>query len=189
MKKIILILLVLTLAGCDLLETRDPEKPNAARSDFRTPTQPSILFSNLTNSLKEKVVENYLQCFVDESFLDDNFVFIPSASSGIRLDLFKEWDLESERQYFNNIKSLIPAESQILLKLENEINFTRADSAVYQFDYSLTVPIINGDQNLFKGSVVFTIKSDRRSNWVITRWEDLKNEEFPSWSDLKGTYY
>lgn len=189
MKIIYFILLALLFTGCELFETRDPEEPNSPRSDFVTPTQPSILFLNLSNSLKQKVVENYLQCFVDESFLQEKYRFIPSAGSINQFTVLLDWDLDAERQYFNNLKSQTRDDSQIILELDNEISNTSADSAVYQYEYFLTVPILDKDPVVYSGNMLFTIKLDTRSNWVITRWEDLNKENFPSWSELKGQYY
>ena len=80
MKKICLILIVL-LCGCSLTETREPEDPQAPRSDFIAATTPEILFNNLIKSLEEKITENYLSSFVDTSFLKVQYNFIPSASS------------------------------------------------------------------------------------------------------------
>lgn len=189
MNKIYIILFISFIVGCDLIETRSPEEPSAPRSDFLTPTQPSILFLNLKNSFKEKVVENYTQCFIDESFLSDEFEFIPSSGSVAQFSVLSDWEKDFEEQYFNNLKSQIKPESQIVLEFQNEINITRADSAIFQYEYFMTVPILEGDAIVYSGNVIFTIKLDSRSFWVITKWEDLKKEEFPSWSELKGTYY
>ncbi len=176
-------------AGCELFETRSPEEPNSPRSDFITPTQPSLLFLNLSNSLKQKVVENYMQCFVDESFLEESFKFIPSSGSINQYTVLLDWDIDSERQYFDNLKSQTRTGAQIILDLDNEINNTTADSAVYQYEYFLTIPILDEDPVVYSGNLLFTVKLDARSNWVITRWEDLKKENFQSWSELKGKYY
>ncbi len=177
------------LAGCDLLDTRTPEEPTEPRSNFITPIQPSTVFLNLKNSFKEKVVKNYMECLVDESFLPDGFTFVPSAGSIAQFAALSDWQKESERQYFNNLTSLTRQESQIVLELENEINITRADSAVFQYEYFITVPIIEGDAIVYSGNVIFTVKEDSRSLWVITKWEDIEKDDFPSWSEMKGTYY
>jgi hypothetical protein len=189
MKALVNIIMFFMLLSCDILETRDPEDPTAPRSDFITPTQPSILFLNMKNSFKEKVVENYIQCFVDESFLSDDYEFIPSAGSIAQFTVLSDWSKEAERQYFNNIKSQTRQESQIVLEFENEENQTRADSAIFQYEYFITIPLLEGEASVYSGNVIFTVKLDSRSFWVITKWEDLKKEGFQSWSELKGTYY
>ena len=183
-----LILSFIIFQGCDLLSTRDPELPDAGRSSFIPATTPDLLFNNLKNSLKEKVVENYIGCFVDPAFLNRPYIYIPSAGSGIQFDVFLDWNVYSERQYFNNVKAAASENSPIVLQLLNEISNIVGDSAIYQYEYELTIPF-QEESTLYKGICSFHIRNDSRSQWVITRWEDIKNQEFPSWSDLKGQYY
>jgi hypothetical protein len=182
------ILLSLLITSCDLLSTRDPETPDAGRSSFIPATTPDLLFTNLTNSFKEKVVENYVGCFVDPSFLNNNYLYIPSAGSGIQFDVFLDWNVYSERQYFNNVQAATTENSPIVLQLLNEISNIAGDSAIYQYEYVLSVPF-QEESELYKGNCKFHIRNDSRSQWVITRWEDIKDQEYPSWSELKGQYY
>ena len=183
-----LILIIIILQGCDLLNTRDPELPEAGRSSFIPATTPDLLFANLTNSFKEKIVENYVGCFVDPSFLNRHYFYIPSAGSGIQFDVFLDWDIFSERQYFNNVRAATSENSPIVLQLLNEISNIVGDSAIYQYEYVLSVPFQEASA-LYKGNCKFFIRNDSRSQWVITRWEDIKDQDYPSWSDLKGKYY
>ena len=76
MKKIIIILLIISITGCDLFTNRDPEDPDAARSNYLPATTLDILFSNLKNSLQEKVLENYMASFIDPSFINLPFILI-----------------------------------------------------------------------------------------------------------------
>ena len=101
----IFFLSLILLCGCDLLSTRDSVDPITARTNFIPASTPDILFSNLVNSFEEKVVENYLACFVDESFLEKSCSFKPSAGAVSKFQNLLSWDLESERQYFNNMIS------------------------------------------------------------------------------------
>lgn len=188
MKLLLVILLAYVMISCDLLDTREPEKPDAPRTNFITPTTPDLLFQNLSESLKEKVVENYMSCFVDESFLETKYKFIPSAGSIAQFNILADWDLNSERQYFNNLQSATQTGVPIILQLLNEINQPYGDSAVYQYDYILSIPL-EGESVTYQGSAQFNIRVDSRNYWVITEWEDTKKENSPSWSELKGRYY
>lgn len=183
-----LILSFVILQGCDLLNTRDPELPDAGRTSFIPATTPDLLFTNLKNSLKEKVVENYMGCFVDPAFLNRPYIYIPSAGSGFQFDVFQDWNVFSERQYFNNVIGATTENSPIVLQLLNEIINIVGDSAIYQYEYVLSIPF-QEESALYKGNCQFHIRNDSRSQWVITRWEDIKDENYPSWSDLKGQYY
>jgi hypothetical protein len=180
--------LLLLINSCDLLSTRDPELPEAGRSSFIPATTPDLLFTNLTNSFKEKIVENYVGCFVDPSFLNRRYTYIPSAGSGIQFDVFLDWNVLSEKQYFNNVKAATSENSPIVLQLLNEVSNIAGDSAIYQYEYVLSVPF-QDESVLYKGNCNFYIRNDSRSQWVITRWEDIKDQEYPSWSELKGQYY
>jgi hypothetical protein len=185
MKKIIIILLIST-AACDLLDTREPETPNVGGNTFVTPTTPDILFHNLAEAFQDKILENYMACFVDAAFTEKQFKFVPSAGS---ISQFEDWNLESERSYFNNLRTVPGDGIPITLTLTNEISNTSSDSAVYQFDYSLIVPIAGQQENnTYRGKALFRIYQNS-NQWSIGEWEDIKIDDFPSWSELKGRYY
>lgn len=188
MIRIILYISLISLVSCDLISTREPEIPDTAKSNFVPATTPDLLFANLTNSFKEKIVENYLACFIDPLFLNKEFIFIPSAGSNIQFDIFSDWNIFSERQYFNNVKSASLENTPIILDLTNPVSNIYGDSAIFQYDYSIFLQLEN-ESISYKGNCQFNIHNDSRNQWVITRWEDVKSEDFPSWSELKGNYY
>jgi hypothetical protein len=95
-----------------------------------------------------------------------------------------DWNLNSERLYFSSIVSLADSDP-ITVILENENGNMLGDSAKFFFDYTITLPFVS-DQ--YKGSTEFTIYLDSRNQWFITKWKDFKKGDFPSWSELKGTY-
>ncbi len=190
MRYLILIIMML-LSGCDLLTTRTPEKPVSPRTNFIPATTPPILFSNLKFSLEEKVLENYLSCFVDTAFLKKKFVFTPSSGSVSQYSSLINWNLEAERQFFNNLVAIIKKGYPITLKLTNELSTPLgSDSAVYHYDYDLTIPTEDKTiPNEYIGSAQFKIYNDSRNQWVIAEWQDIKKENNPSWSELKGRLY
>ena len=58
------------------------------------------------------------------------------------------------------------------------------------FEYNLQIPFV--EENLpknYKGNAEFVINRDNESQWVIVEWADIKTQEFPSWSELKGRLY
>ena len=189
MKKTFIILLII-LTGCDLFTNREPEKPDTARSNYLPATTHDILFSNLKNSLQEKVLENYMSSLIDPSFIDLPFIFIPSSEAVVKFPALVEWNLSAERQYFNNLINSTQQSTPIILDLQNEIKNATGDSAVYQYDYTLTLSSINENiPTIYKGNVKFYIFLDSRNQWAIGRWEDIKIGSDPSWSDLKGAMY
>jgi phospholipid N-methyltransferase len=189
MKKL-LIILSLFFTSCDLLTTRTPESPDTQRTSYLPATTPDILFMNLKNSLKEKVLENYMASFVDISFSPIPFIYIPSSESIASFPTLATWDLSAEQQYFNNLIVNTKDDIPIILDLQNEIKNTMGDSAVYQYDYIISLtPVGENIQNSYRGNLIFNIYLDSRNQWVISRWEDFKLSENPTWSELKGTLY
>ena len=127
---------------------------------------------------------------IDPSFIDLPFIFIPSSEAVVKFPALVEWNLSAERQYFNNLISSTQQSTPIILDLQNEIKNTTGDSAVFQYDYTLTLSSINENiPTIYKGNVKFYIFLDSRNQWAIGRWEDIKIGSDPSWSDLKGAMY
>ncbi len=191
MKHLVIILFgIVILNSCELLQTRNAEKPVSQRSDFIVATTPQQLFKNLQDAFREKILRNYEVCFVDTSFLKKKYVFIPSAGSIVKYNILSDWDIDAEKQYFTNLISKVKEKDAIVLNLFNEENTSQGDSAQYVFDYKISFPVDDPNiPNEYEGSAQFTINLDANNQWVITKWQDFKKENFPSWSELKGRFY
>ena len=190
MKILITFVLLFSMISCDLLTTRDPEKPNTAGNSNIPATTPDILFNNFISSIQNKVLENYLACFVDPTFSNKNFRFFASTGALSQFPSLIVWSVDSERQYFNNMKAISKEGQSISLSLSNVNNTQLGDSAVYQYDYLLSFQA--NDQNVagdYQGSAQFKIYLDSRNQWVIAEWYDLRKDNYPSWSELKGRLY
>lgn len=178
------------LASCDMFSTRNPEPPVAPRTDYIVATTPEILISNLKSSMKDKEEVNYLNCFADTTYSQKSFRFSYSAGSLSRYPFLSAWDINSERQYFRNLINAMGKEGVINLNMTNEDIRYYGDSATYYANYSLSVPFSQGSNpDYYQGIVRFTLLKDKRLQWVIYYWQDIKEEAFPSWSDLKGSLY
>ncbi len=170
--------------------TRTPEPPDSPSISIIPATTPDILFRNFKLSIEEKILENYLSCFVDQSFLNKKYFFISSAGSASQFPVLVAWGIEAERQYFISMKSRSLPGRTIILTLYNQVNTPHGDSAIYQLDYSIS--IASKDQNIngeYKGSAQFKIYRDSRQQWVIVQWDDIRKNDVRSWSDLKGRLY
>lgn len=186
--KIVFLIFAIMLVSCDLVNTRDPEPPEKPRTNFINPTTPELVFQNFVNSIADKVPENYISCFVDRSFLDNEFKFIPAAGSINQFPVLNEWDINSEKQYFKNLVSQIESNKKINVVLSKMEKRVFADSTIIQYDYFFTLPL--AEQLItYKGVSQFTLRNDARNFWVITKWLDIKVENFLSWSELKGRMY
>lgn len=183
------IVILIFLIGCDILSTRDPELPEAGRTSLLPATTPQILFSNLRESLEQKVTENYLVCFSDTNLVSAEFTFTPAVGAANRYSILNEWNKDCERRYFNNLKNLVTQNQTIDLTFYNEYSNIQAEYAIYQYDYTISVKLSSGVQEIYKGNSQFTIKTDKNNTWVITDWVDIGAEGSQSWSELKGRYY
>lgn len=184
MKRIYLFLILVSLSinACDFFKARDPESPEAPRDNFQIATTPQELIQNLKNALRDEVVENYLICFSK-----DKFLFSPSAGSMLTYPSLQNWDIRSEEQYFRNMVNSIDKKSQIVLSLSDEKIQRTTDSVLYSASYLLSVPFVS-DQfpKSYKGILHYTMIQDSSLQWIIKSWQDIKQENLPSWSDLKG---
>ncbi len=193
MKYLIKIILIfqLLLFGCDFFGTRKAEIPTSPGSIYQPATTPDILISNFRNSLADNNVVNYLICLADSNFTSRKFHFSPSASAVSQFpSLTDDWDLKHEEQYFNNLVSKVLNNATISLNFDNINSSQFSDSLIYSASYTLTVPLT--DQTIpenYQGDLKFTMIRDARSVWVIYNWQDTKNSDVPSWSELKGRFY
>ena len=191
MKLFFFILLAVSISGCDIFSTRSAESPNQPRTSYQQAVTPDILISNLVNSLKDKSVENYLSCLSDYSFTQKTFVFSPSSGALSQFpSLSENWGTKNEEQYFTNMAAKVGQDLPITLTLTNESYSPQGDSLVYTATYSLNVPA--NDPNLpqnYQGDLRFNMIRDSRAIWSIYYWQDSKNSDLPSWSELKGRTY
>jgi len=183
MKSIAIICIaLLVFGGCDLFNVRNAEIPSESRSNFQGATTPDQVIPNLTNSLKDKNVVNYLACFSDTSY-----VFSPSSEA---ISLFaSNWDKNSEKNYFNSLMSIsnIRADSQVILKISNLDSIPQVNNIIYTVSYNLTVPFIDPSfPSSYRGDLKFSMRVDSRHIWSIYWWQDFKSTNYPSWSELKG---
>jgi hypothetical protein len=180
------------LSACGIFDTRDPQSPSQLSSSFVPPTDPPIVFQNLTGAFTDQSALNYVRCFADSSTGLPPFRF--DAEPNARLvysGAFSVWNRTSEQQYFEAMKAqLTPGAGMTLEFVTLTPTSLSSDSAQYDSQYRLTVPHTrSGVPTVAVGRSVFWLASDRSRNWAIVRWTDLelKAGDF-TWSDLKGTF-
>jgi hypothetical protein len=183
---------VLLLASCNIFETRDPEPPTQSSSTFVPATEPSLVFSNMANAFRDLNSVNYLKSFADSSSAGRSFGFEPTQQAKIKYGgIFITWNRLSEQQYFENLRSKIPAGSVVTLTFESlTAQSLQSDSAQYEATYKLTAPhTVAGLSQVATGKAQFLLIADRSRSWVIWRWTDLTTTTSSfSWSDLKGAF-
>ena len=192
MKKLVIVIFSIFIGSCDLFDTRVAERPQEPRSDYQNAFTPEDLISNLINSLKDKVVENYLSCLSDPAKTSKIFSFLPSSEALAQFPaLGDNWGTINEGDYFRNLIIKIPVDSTIRLTFSNTSSSSHGgDSITFVASYSLhafftdvTIP------NDYQGDLIFDFVKDSQSIWSIYSWRDIKSSNLPSWSELKGRFY
>jgi hypothetical protein len=191
MKYAALICLLFLTSGCDLFRTRDPQTPDQARSNYQQAVTPDLLIQNLTNSMLDKNLQNYLDCFADSRFTTKSYNFIPSSSAASQYPAFSStFDKKAESQFFTNLIGKIPADQQMTVVFSNEISNPLGDSVIYSASYSLNIPFTDPTvPATYQGDLKFYMVLDSRNIWSIYQWQDIKTSNDLSWSDLKGRLY
>ncbi|MCH8941772.1 MAG: hypothetical protein IIA48_04945 [Bacteroidetes bacterium] len=191
MRFIFVILLLFFLIGCDIFSTREAEPPNQSRSNYHTPVTSDLLIQNLINSLADKNLGNYLLSFSDTNFTSKVFTYSASSSAISQFPaLANNWGVRNEEQYFNSLISKVQKDQPITLNLSNISSSPQGDSLFYTASYFINIPSISGDiQSNYQGELRFSLIRDSRATWAIYFWQDTKNSNLPSWSELKGRLY
>ena len=152
-----LLVFIFLLSSCDLLTTRDAEDPESSRSSYIIATTPAQLFTNLQNSLKEKVEKDYLSSFVDSSFLNIDYKFTPSSEAIVKYNILSEWDLEAEKTYFKNLINTIKENESIQVSFETISSSVEGDGEIHNFNYTIFIPFISEDtETIYKGNSLFS---------------------------------
>jgi hypothetical protein len=181
------IILAASYAGCGLFDTRDPEEPVTIRSTYEPPTTPEAVLRNLSSAILEKNADNYQKCLSV-----NQFTYIPdSKSQSLYGVIFQNWDINSEKFYFENLIAQTNPEASSNLFLSNAVtNLITPDSALYTADY--IVVFQHNKTNVPKssdGNIRLSLKADESNYFYILQWEDFrKNDTDFTWSELKANF-
>jgi len=190
MNKFIIISVLLSLTACDIFNTRDAEDPEESRSNYTIPSEPEILIQNLINSFSDKDADNYVKSFTDPAFSNKDFFFLPTSSAlQTWSNIWTDWNVDAEFQYFQNLITAAPEDLPVILSFTSEIYSRLGDSLNYNAVYSLNVPQLNAEPINYSGNIKFGMVRDMRDTWAIYFWQDNAISQSQSWSDLKGTSY
>ncbi len=182
-------IILFSFYGCDIFSTRDAEEPTQPRSNLPQAFERETLIDNLILSHRDKTVFDYLNCLSDSQFSMKSFTFFASSEAASQYPALNDnWNLKSEENFFKNIVSA-SKEIPITLILSNSDFSQQGDSVIYTARYSLTVPFTDTTitQN-YQGDLIFHMKIDNNNIWKIYFWQDFKNVNSNSWSELKGRF-
>ena len=183
-------LLALVLGGCGLFDPRTPQAPTQSSQTFLPATDPLIVISNLQSAVAQKSVPNYMQCLADPSSGGHAFVFIPSSEgTALYASLFRTWTTAEEQAYFQNLTTRTTPASLSELDLTQKSQSLAADSALLEYDYTLTFEnTVQGFPSRASGDVQFALQRSASNIWTIYRWTDFKTTNDITWSLFKGKF-
>jgi hypothetical protein len=184
--RISLVLLLVAGYATGCLRTREVEPPDQISSDWISPTDYTILLSNLERSLAQKNVQNYLRCF-----RQDAFHFVPSTAVYIGNELlWNGWSWQDEQAWYSNVLENLGLSSGNNLSFrEVDLQSFSSDSLRYIGEYNLRVNHTDTALTVnFKGQLEFLCKINSYNEWEITRWVDYETKIDSSWSRLKLNY-
>jgi hypothetical protein len=184
-----MLMCLLYAAGCNIFETRDTEPPTQSGSDFRPPTVPDIVISNLQSAISQKNTTNYISCFADPTRSTHAYRFTPSAGANAQYPgVFAAWSYVDEQSYFQNLVARGSPNGYANLLMTQKSSVVSADSVVYTYDYTFTFDHTeSGFPIAAQGNLQFSLAADNGS-WTIYAWSDYKTTNDVTWSSFKGKF-
>ena len=181
-------MIVLLVASCDLLKTRDSETPVGGIPANPPAYLPKTLIENLQSSFANKNANEYEKLFSDTISGGKQYIFIPTQKAAGSYAAFASsttpWTKESEITYFKNAMEKVGVAFTPIVSFSDVVETQiQADSALYAADYSVFLPTKYVGHARF-----FMLQKKNAGTWVIYRWEDFPSakDSTLSWSDLKG---
>lgn len=172
--------------------TRAPEPPKNTGSRFVPPFSAEIVLENLRNAINDRNVENYLRCFVDSTRAGERFQFEPDAAVNNQYpEVFRQWGLAQERDYFSQLRAALPSDSLRSLRLDSLQTIIFSDSAQFVRAYELNVrhrQQSSGVPGQVRGELRFWLNKNPFGEWSIYRWADFATGQSPTWSALKVAF-
>ncbi len=181
---LLLPLLALGLAGCDLFSTRDAEAPDTNRHQWEVPVEARDVLRNMADALSQHDAVNYLR-----SFSPDSFAFEADAVALSLYPSLQDWDYSAESQMASQLFSsgVLPADSVLAVVFSDVVEDPAADSTLVRAAYNLAAHVaVSGVPREPAGTAEFVMRKGRDSYWQIYRWRDLRAGEQPSWSEFKS---
>jgi len=185
--KILIVILIFILFGCDIFEVRNPESPTDPKSGYSVPVEPRDVIQNIITAFNERNANDYRKNFAEGPPIM-NRVFLFNPSGNVVSSFPPNWTIDEEFQYFNNLVTRTPQDIPINLSFVGGQIDIQADSAIYSAEYSISVPIQNSEPQIYGGSLKFTMINEN-TTWVIYFWEDIAKVGVKSWSELKIEFY
>lgn len=194
MKFIGLLIVVATLQACNLFTPREPEPPTSGSGQllWQAPTTPELLFVNLSNAFASLNPIDYTRSFspvpTTDNLVGVTFTFIPTPETAAQAaGLFANWDIFSERRFFENFRNQIaPRTSPAFTLTVTERLIVSQREQQLAVVYRLQATYTNSNlESLCEGQSQLIIKQSEQGFWHIDSWRDFRRETPFTLSELK----
>lgn len=180
------ILLVCSLAACDLFQARTPEPPEGNTGTWLQPDTPERVIENIATAISELNTQNYMRS------LGATFSFIPTLSAESREPVFAGWSRAEEEAYFSRLQAAAQPFTNRKMQLFDPIfSIVGSDRYVLNASYQLSVQHSRVDEDIpseVQGRLVWEIVQAPDGLWRLERWTDQELGTHASWSDLKAAF-
>ncbi len=177
-------IMLMTVSGCSLFQTRDPEPPDAGRGTYLQPDTPDRVVENIRFAISERNTRNYRRSLADE------LAFQPTATAESRDPIWGGWNAGAEESYFAGLVSSVAAEAGMSLELNDE-TLTAIDASRFVFDATYVLTANHNRPETprnFQGRLAWELVQQQDGLWSLTSWTDREIGNEPSWSDLKAAF-
>lgn len=195
MKCIGVLLLATSLNGCNLFTPREPEPPTISGGGqflWQVPTQPEILFVNLSHAFASLNPIDYTRSFspvpTTDNLVGITFTFIPTPETAAQAaGLFANWDIFSERRFFENFRNQVaPRTSPAFTITITERLIVSQREQQLAIVYRLQATYTNQNlASICEGQSQLIIKQSEQGFWYIESWRDFRREIPFTISELK----
>jgi len=194
MKWIGVFIAAVLLGACNLFTPREPEPPTSGGNQFlwQTPTQPEILFVNLSHVFASLNPIDYTRSFspvpTTDNLVGITFTFIPTPETAAQAaGLFANWDIFSERRFFENFRNQVAPRTSpnFTLTITERLIVSQTEqriAVVYRLQATYTNPTLSP---LCEGQSQLVIKQSSQGFWYIESWQDFRRENPFTLSELK----
>jgi len=200
MKFILIVLLLVPLASCDVFSTRDPEPPDLGSQFIWTPAStPELLLENFKGTIENLDASDYVRCFVSEQDSSETaghlvYSFVPrSGLDAGGQSIFQVWTASSEQSFMTKLRTSLIKNPRATVTFTKPAIDQSINSATISVDYSILLPVESGSSlpASVVGSLHFQLEAvtteQATREWRIITWTDFAPQSggTSTFTDLK----
>lgn len=181
---ILLVAAGLTVSGCSVFSTREPEEPLSDTGSYVQPDTPEQVIDNVRSAIAELNTLNYRRSMAED------MTFQPTATAQARESVFLSWSRSQEEQYFSALVAAASLNQGHSLQLNDQsLTLLSANEFVLDATYVLSVNHRRTEvPTRVQGRLQWMLRQGEDGLWALQEWTDQELGSEPSWSDLKAEF-